>query len=122
MARSNIRKYKYSRGCLIPISRKKSHCSCDSGHRNYSLYVKRVLKEVVPHKRMSSCTLEVMNTLINHMFERIAVEACNMMYFRNRCTLTPEDIQKAVYLLLPGKLGKHAVTFGSEAVHRFFHY
>ncbi|XP_004586318.2 histone H2B subacrosomal variant-like [Ochotona princeps] len=122
MARSLIKKYKYSRGCLTPVSRRKCYSSFDCGHRNYSLYVNRVLKEVVPQSGMSSYTVEVMNSLINDIFERIAVEACNMMYFRNRCTLTPQDIQKAVYLLLPRKLAKSAVTFGSEAVHRYVHY
>uniref|UniRef100_A0A8C9A396 Core Histone H2A/H2B/H3 domain-containing protein n=1 Tax=Prolemur simus TaxID=1328070 RepID=A0A8C9A396_PROSS len=121
MAGSIIKKYKCSRGHLYPISRKRSHSSTDLGHRNYSLYVNRVLKEVVPQNGISSRTLDVMNSLINDIFERIAMEACNMMYFRNRCTLTLEDIQKAVYLLLPGKLAKYAVAFGSEAVHRYVH-
>ncbi|MBV95866.1 Histone H2B subacrosomal variant, partial [Eschrichtius robustus] len=61
----------------------------------------------------------MMNTMINDIFERISMEACNLMYFRNRRTLTPEDIQKAVYLLLPGKLAKYAVAFGNEAVQRW---
>ncbi|XP_037656867.1 histone H2B subacrosomal variant-like [Choloepus didactylus] len=119
MARSISRKYRCSREHLTTISRKKSSSSAMLGHRNYSLYVNRVLKEVVPQKGISSRTLDVMNTLINNIFERIALEACNMMYFRNRCTLTPEDIKKAVYLLLPEKLAKYAVAFGSEAVTKY---
>ncbi|XP_071064660.1 histone H2B subacrosomal variant-like [Dasypus novemcinctus] len=119
MARSISRKYSCSRDYLSTISRKKSHSSTVLGQRNYSLYVNRVLKEVAPERSISSRTLDVMNTLINNIFERIAMEACNMMYFRNRCTLTPEDIKKAVYLLLPGKLAKYAVAFGSEAVTRY---
>ncbi|XP_016048282.1 histone H2B subacrosomal variant-like [Erinaceus europaeus] len=103
------------------ISRKKSHLSTYSGHRNYSLYISRVLKEVVPQSGIASGTLDVLNSLINDVFERISREACNLMNFRNRCTLTPEDIQKAVYLLLPAKLAKYAVAFGSEAVHRYVH-
>nr|XP_035941631.1 histone H2B subacrosomal variant-like [Halichoerus grypus] len=121
MARSITKKNKCSRGHQNPISKKKSHSSTDFGHRNYSLYINRVLKEVAPQRGISSRTLDIMNTLINDIFERISMEACSLMCFRNRCTLTPEDIQKAVYLLLPGKLAKYAVAFGSEAVQRYVH-
>ncbi|XP_004678509.2 PREDICTED: histone H2B subacrosomal variant-like [Condylura cristata] len=121
MARFITRNTKCFRGHPSPIVRKKSHLSTKFGRRNYSLYVSRVLKEVVPQSGISSQTLDIMNTLINGIFERISIEACNMMYFRNRCTLTPEDIQKAVYLLFPGKLAKYAVAFGSEAVQRYVH-
>ena len=53
--------------------------------------------------------------MINDMFECISTAACNLMYYRKRCTLTPEDIEKAVYLLLPEKLAKYAVAFGKES-------
>ncbi|KAM5264380.1 histone H2B subacrosomal variant-like [Ctenodactylus gundi] len=101
------------------MSRKKSRSGPNSGHRNYSLYINRVLKEVVPQRSISSRTLDVMNTAINNIFEHIAMEAQNRMCSSNRCTLTPEDIQKAVCSLLPEKLAKQAVAFGGKAVHKF---
>nr|XP_004651451.2 histone H2B variant L1-like [Jaculus jaculus] len=120
MARSSIKRFKYSKGHLSPVSRKTScYSSVNFGHGNYSRYINWVLKEVVPDSHIASRTLYIMNMLINDLFERIATEARHLMHSRNRCTLTPQDIQKAVYLLLPRKLAKYAVTFGSEAVHRF---
>lgn len=80
-----------------------------------------VRKEVVPKRGISSHTMDIINILINDLFERIATEACHLMYRKKRCTLTPADIQKAVYQLLPKKLAKLAVTFGTEAVHRYIH-
>ncbi|XP_005065671.1 histone H2B subacrosomal variant-like [Mesocricetus auratus] len=122
MARSIIKKYQYVKRPARQASRKQSrYSSIDFGQRNYSLYINRVLKEVVPKRGLSSNTVDIMNILINDIFERIATEACQLMYLKKRCTLTPEDIQKAVYLLLPKKLAKFAVIFGSEAVHRFIH-
>ncbi|KAK2498285.1 hypothetical protein MC885_003686 [Smutsia gigantea] len=122
MAKSITKKNKCSKRHQSPTSsRKKSHSSNNVGHINYSLYINRVLKKVVPQNRMSSHSLDIMNTLIN-IFESASVEACNLTHFRNRCTLTPEDIQKAVYLLMPGKLAKYAVAFGSEAVCRYVHF
>ncbi|CAO2592829.1 Histone H2B variant L1 [Lemmus lemmus] len=72
-------------------------------------------------KGLSSDTVDILNFLINDVFERIATEAGQLMYLKKRCTLTLEDIQKAVYLLLPKKLAKFAATFGSRAVQRFVH-
>ncbi|EHB03321.1 Histone H2B subacrosomal variant [Heterocephalus glaber] len=121
MVRSIIKQYGYSRRHLTPTYRKKSYLSTSFGHRNYSLYISRVLKEVAPQRHISSRTLDMMNALINNIFERIATEAHHLMCSRNRCTLAPEDIQRAVYLLLPGKLAKYAMAFGDEAVHRYVH-
>lgn len=76
---------------------------------------------MVPQSGISSRTLDVMNTLINNIFERISTQACSLMNYRNRRTLTPEDVQNAVYFLFPGQLAKYAVAFGSEAVQRYVH-
>ncbi|XP_016069914.1 PREDICTED: histone H2B subacrosomal variant-like [Miniopterus natalensis] len=118
MAKSTTKKNKCSRNRRS--SRKKSH-PCADFNRNYSLYIRRVLKEVDPQKSISSDTLDIMNSVINDIFERISTQAYNLMCFRNRCTLTHEDIQKAMYMLFPGKRAKYAVTFGSEAVQRYAH-
>ncbi|XP_005356622.1 histone H2B subacrosomal variant-like [Microtus ochrogaster] len=122
MAKSIIQRYQHIKRHLRPVSRKQScNSSIDFGHGNYSRYICRVLKEVVPMKGMSSHTVDILNFLINDIFKRIATEAGQLMYLRKRCTLTPEDIQKAVYQLLPKKLAMFAVTFGNRAVHRFVH-
>ncbi|XP_012871283.1 PREDICTED: histone H2B subacrosomal variant-like [Dipodomys ordii] len=121
MARSSNGKSRFFGGNLSPISRNKSHSTTSIGRRNYSLYINKILKEVVPCRSISSSTVDFLNTLINETFAMIAVEARQLMNYRKRCTLTPEDIQKAVYLLLPKKLARYAVAFGSEAVHRFVH-
>ncbi|XP_052015514.1 histone H2B variant L1 [Apodemus sylvaticus] len=122
MAKPIFKRYRYIKRHRRPLYRKHSRCSSiNFGHGNYSLYINRVLKEVVPKRGISSHSVDIMNILINDIFERIATEACQRMFIRKRCTLTPDDIQKAVYLLLPKKLAKLAVTFGTKAVHRFIH-
>ncbi|XP_036266927.1 histone H2B subacrosomal variant-like [Pipistrellus kuhlii] len=120
MARSTNKKTKRSRGHRNPSSRKKSR-PCTDFNRNYSLYIRRVLKEVDPQRSISTGTLNIMNSVINSIFERISTQAYNLMSYRNRCTLTHGDIQKAMYMLFPGKRAKYAVTFGSEAVQRYVH-
>ncbi|XP_055454335.1 histone H2B variant L1-like [Psammomys obesus] len=118
----SIKRCQCIRSHLKPISKKLSqYSSMDLGHRNYSRYISRIRKEVVPRRGISSHTKDIINILINDIFERIAKEACELMCRGERCTLTPADIQKAVYQLLPKRLAKFAVTFGTEAVHRFVH-
>ncbi|EHH26565.1 hypothetical protein EGK_16572 [Macaca mulatta] len=121
MARSSTKKHKYSKRHQSPTSRKKAHSSIDFVHGNYSFFVNKVLKEVVSHRGTSSRTLDLMNTLINNFFQHISMKAYRLMYFRNRCTLTPEDILKAAYLLLPQKTANYAVAFGSEVFRRYVH-
>ncbi|KAM7147603.1 histone H2B subacrosomal variant-like [Molossus nigricans] len=117
MARYTNKNNKCSRGRQNPSSRKKSR-SCTDFSRNYSLYIRRVLKEVDPQKSISSCTLDIMNTVINNIFERILMQAYNLMCYRNRCTLTHEDIQKAMYMLFPGKRASLTVHTVSAAAPR----
>ncbi|XP_031215996.1 histone H2B subacrosomal variant-like [Mastomys coucha] len=122
MAKPTFKRHHNTKRHRRPFYRKHSRCSSiNFGHGNYSLYISRVLKEVVPQRGISSQSVDIMNILINDIFERIATEACQQMFLRKRCTLTSEDIQRAVYLLLPKKLAKLAVTFGTKAVHRFIH-
>ncbi|KFO27765.1 histone H2B subacrosomal variant [Fukomys damarensis] len=121
MVRFITKQYRYFKEHTTPMYRKKSCLRNSSGRRNYSLYVSRVLKKVAPQRGISSSTLDIMNALINNIFECIATEAHHLMCSRNRCTLTPEDIEKAVYLLLPGELAKFAVAFASKAVHKYVH-
>ncbi|KAM6224341.1 histone H2B subacrosomal variant-like [Rhynchocyon petersi] len=121
MAKSNMKQHKSSRRPRKAVSSKSLHSGSNFDYRNFSLYVSRVLKEVAPQRGISSRTLGYMNTMINSLLESIAMEASNQLYFRNRRTLTPEDIQRAVYLLLPGKLAQRAVAFASEAVNRYVH-
>ncbi|XP_055968447.1 histone H2B subacrosomal variant-like [Sorex fumeus] len=121
MAKHTTKRNRCTRDKAKRISKQKSHSSTYVGCRNYSRYINRVLKEVIPQNGISSHTVDILNTLLNDIFEYISTEACNLMFHRDRCTLTPEDVQKAVYLLLPGKLAKYAVTFGSDAVCRYIH-
>ncbi|XP_043852773.1 histone H2B subacrosomal variant-like [Dromiciops gliroides] len=96
--------------------KKKRQSQKNSANRNYALYTHRVLKEVVPNKGLSSKTADVLNCLINNILERIAEEACNLLCYKRHLTLSHQDIQMAVYRLLPNELAKHAVAFGTRAV------
>lgn len=57
-----------------------------------------------------------MNSFVNDIFENIAGEASCLSHYNKCSTISTMEIQTAVGLLLPGELGKHAVSEGTKAV------
>jgi len=88
-------------------------------HETYSSYIYRVLKQVHPETGISNRAMAIMNSFINDIFERIAIEASRLARYNKRHTLTSREIQTAVRLLLPGELAKHAVSEGTKAVTKY---
>ncbi|NXW94296.1 H2B protein, partial [Alopecoenas beccarii] len=85
----------------------------------YSLYIYKVLKQVHPDIGISSKAMSIMNSFINDIFERLALEASQLAQYGQRSTITSREVQTAVRLLLPGELAKHAVSEGTKAVTKF---
>ena len=46
-------------------------------------------------------------------------EACKLATYNKRTTITPQDIQFACRLVLPGELSKHAELEGVKALETF---
>ena len=88
-------------------------------HERWHTYIYRVLKQVHPELGISRRAMEVMNSFINDVFERIASEASKLLKYTGKQTLTSREIQTAVRLLLPGELAKHAVSEGTKAVTKY---
>ncbi|KAH8066962.1 hypothetical protein JL721_7955 [Aureococcus anophagefferens] len=90
---------------------------------SYSTYIYRVLKQVHPDtgisKKGAHPRMSIMNSFINDIFERIALEASKLCRFSKKATLSSREIQTAVRLMLPGELSKHAVSEGTKAVTKF---
>ncbi|KAI3923471.1 hypothetical protein MKW92_052482 [Papaver armeniacum] len=82
----------------------------------YKRYVFKVLKQVHPDLGVSSRAMVIINGLMNDMFERLAKEAAKLCDYTGRMTMSSREIQAAVRLVLPGELGKHAISEGVKAV------
>jgi len=87
--------------------------------RSFSTYIFKVLKQVHPDTGMSKSAMSIMNSFVNDMFEKIAVESGRLTRQTKSMTLSSREIQTAVRLLLPGELAKHAVSEGTKAVTKF---
>jgi len=85
----------------------------------FSLYIYKVLKQVHPDTGVSKKAMNIMNSFINDIFERIALESSKLVRYNKKRTLSSREIQTAVKLLLPGELAKHAISEGTKAVTKF---
>lgn len=86
---------------------------------SFGVYIYKVLKQVHPDTGISSKAMNIMNSFINDILERIALESTNLAQYNKRSTITSREIQTSVRLLLPGELAKHAVSEGTKAVTKY---
>ena len=85
----------------------------------FSVYIYRVLKQVHPETGISKRSMQIMNSFINDIFEKIALESSKLVRYNKKHTLSSREVQTAVRLLLPGELAKHAVSEGTKAVTKY---
>eukprot|EP00743_Colponemidia_sp_Colp-15_P000740 GILK01000819.1.p1 GENE.GILK01000819.1~~GILK01000819.1.p1 ORF type:complete len:143 (-),score=42.06 GILK01000819.1:123-551(-) len=85
----------------------------------FSIYIYKVLKQVHPDTGISKRSMSIMNSFINDLFEKLAVESTRLIRQNKKRTLSSREVQTAVRLLLPGELAKHAVSEGTKAVTKF---
>ena len=88
-------------------------------YQSYSTFIYKVLKQVHPDTGISNKAMAIMNSFVNDIFERIALEAGRLARYNKRNTIPSREIQTAVRLLLPGELAKHAVSEGTKAVTKY---
>ena len=88
-------------------------------HESYATYIYKVLKQVHSDIGISNKAMNIMNSFIHDIFERIAAEAANLCRINGSKTLTSREIQTAVRLILPGELAKHAISEGTKAVTKY---
>merc|ERR1712083_453710 len=86
---------------------------------SFSVYIFRVLKQVHEKTGISKRSMSIMNSFIGDVFAKICDEACRLVRYNKRHTLSSREVQTAVRLLLPGELAKHAVVEGTKAVTKF---
>eukprot|EP01097_Dermamoeba_algensis_P007955 TRINITY_DN513_c0_g1_i2.p1 TRINITY_DN513_c0_g1~~TRINITY_DN513_c0_g1_i2.p1 ORF type:complete len:202 (+),score=29.51 TRINITY_DN513_c0_g1_i2:225-830(+) len=85
---------------------------------SYTPYIRQVLKLIHPELSLSRPAMSIMNSFVNDMFERIAVEAGRIAALKETA-LTEREIQSAVRLVLNGNLVKFAISEGVKAVTKY---
>ena len=85
----------------------------------FAIYIYRVLRQVHPETGISKKAMNIMNSFINDLFERMALESSKLVRYNKKHTLSSREVQTAVKLLLPGELAKHAISEGTKAVTKY---
>ena len=86
---------------------------------SYAVYIYRVLKNIHADIGISKKGMAVMNSFVNDIFERIALEATKLTRYHKTVTLSSNDVQAAVKLILPGDLAEHAIAEGTRAIKKY---
>lgn len=103
---------------VSPVSQKKNR-KPKKQYDSYGRFICKVLKQVHPDIAITKKAMIIMNSFVNDLFERIAIEAGKLAKYVKRRTLTSRDIQASVRLIVPGELAKHAVSEGTKAFAKY---
>ena len=87
-------------------------------NETFSVYIYKVLKQIHQDTGISKKSMSIMNSFINDLFEKIALEASKLVRYNKKHTLSAQDIQSSVKLILPGELARHAIIEGAKAVNK----
>jgi len=83
---------------------------------SYSSSIFNVLKELHPDLSISKKAMEIMDSFVKDIFQKIASEAGRLArYKKNKC-LTSREIQTAVRLIIPGDLAKHCIAKAQDTI------
>lgn len=88
---------------------------------NYNYFIFKVLRQIHtdPQIGISNRAMDIMNCMVTDIFDRVASEASRLSTYTKAMTLSIRDVQTAARLILPGELGKHAVSEGTKAVTKY---
>ena len=86
---------------------------------SFNIYIYKVLKSIASDVGISKKGMNVINSLVADMFDQIALESSKLVRYSKKKTLSSNDVQTAVKLLLPQDLGSHAIMEASKALSKF---
>eukprot|EP00929_Paragymnodinium_shiwhaense_P009748 TRINITY_DN114042_c0_g1_i1.p1 TRINITY_DN114042_c0_g1~~TRINITY_DN114042_c0_g1_i1.p1 ORF type:complete len:151 (+),score=59.16 TRINITY_DN114042_c0_g1_i1:107-559(+) len=87
--------------------------------QSYTLYIYKVLKQIHPKLMISKRAMNIMNSFMSDMFDKIATEASKLVRTNMKRTLSSREVETAVRLLLPGELADHAVSEATKAMAKY---
>ena len=85
----------------------------------FKCYIYRVLKQVHPDLGISIKAIGIVDCFVNDVFDKLVGEAIELSAHSKKTTITAREIQTSTKIMLPGELGKHAISEGVKAVTMF---
>ena len=82
----------------------------------FKTYIFRILKEAAPEMGISQKAMHSMNNMVADKFDSIMAEGRMLVINGKNSTLSSKDVETACKLVIPGELGKGAITQGRQAL------
>jgi len=79
----------------------------------------KVLKQVHPEIGITVKAMNIMNSFVKDMFERVAQQSGRLAQHNKKKTLGSRETVAAIKLIVPGQLGVHAIAEGSKALSKY---
>merc|ERR1712032_791304 len=86
----------------------------------FSKYIYRILKSVIPEKKMTKQIYQNIQSILYDLYERTWIVTIFLVYNNKKKTIGQFEIQTSIRLLYPGEISKHAVFQGIHAVNLFY--
>ena len=83
---------------------------------SFGIYIYKVLKELHPSLEITIKSVEIMDSFVNDIFERLSMEVSGLLKRTSRTRLLFYDIHTSIRLLVSGELGRHAEFVAIKAV------
>lgn len=86
--------------------------------RRYHRYIFKVFKTIHADMQIHPDTVDIVNTMIYDIMEKLCNDSAKLISRTNKKTLTASDIKAAVKMSFPKEIAKHAEMEGFMAVAR----
>ena len=83
---------------------------------SYNVPLRKILKEIHPDIGMTGKAMDIMDSIVNCIFEQLANEASRMAKCMKQKTINRQHIEGSVRVLFPDGLAKRAIEEGTLAV------
>ena len=90
--------------------------------KGYNLYLQKVMKQIYSKDKgitISSKAMEVVNTMIEDLEDRISSKAFDLAKFQKKSTLAAPHVQTAAKMIFPPEMGGMAIQEGSKCLTRY---
>lgn len=90
-------------------------------YKSFSLYIHKVLKHLHPNLEISKQAMNIMNSFVSDIYERITIEFEKLLKISNRSTISADVLHSSVRLLVPGELGSICNKESKKAMIKYNH-
>lgn len=88
-------------------------------NNSFQTYIFRVLRQVSPDSGISKKCMNVLDSMMNEVFHKLAVESLRLARYKKSATVSARDVMTACRILLPGQVSVHAISEATKAVTKY---